>query len=234
MNRFSPNTIQSIQYYVYGLRIPGEQRYFYIGKGRGNRVFAHAQQKIRHGIQDPKFDVIQSIKHLGGPEIDIIRHGLTEDQALLVESALIDVMKVDQITNKVRGHDSEVYGLMSPKNVEAQYCGKPFNKKIKAVCFKINKHWRKNMPEDELYLVVSGNWRLNLNRARQAEVGIGVKDGVIRAIYDILRWEVAEDRSPIRYRFIGVKSQLLERYIGYSLAHHKAHDVRGPLFYLNC
>ena len=34
--------------------------------------------------------MINSLKDKGGPEIDIIRHGLNEYEALLLESALID------------------------------------------------------------------------------------------------------------------------------------------------
>ena len=137
ISRFSKNTINAIGYHVYGLRCPGGHDYFYIGKGKGNRVFSHVKQTSARGISDPKFDIISKLRSEGGPEIDIIRHGLTEQQALLLESALIDVLGVDQIANKVKGFNSEKYGLMSPKNIEAQYKGKPLVKPIKAVCFKI-------------------------------------------------------------------------------------------------
>ena len=68
--------------------------YFYIGKGLGNRVFSHVQQKIKKGIKDPKFEIINSLRNFGGPEIDIIRHGLNESEALLLEAALIDVLEL--------------------------------------------------------------------------------------------------------------------------------------------
>ena len=89
--KFSKNTIESIGYYVYGLRKPGTKEYFYIGKGRGNRVFAHLNQKTKRLDHNPKFDLIQRLKKSGGPEVDIIRHNLSEEQAFRIESALIDV-----------------------------------------------------------------------------------------------------------------------------------------------
>ena len=125
---FSRKAIQALKYYVYGLKYPeGKKNYFYIGKGKGNRVFSHINQKVRRGIKDPKYDIIESLRTEGKtPKIDIIRHGLTEYEALLLESALIDVFGVDQITNKVRGVDSTKYGLMSPKVVEENYKGDVF------------------------------------------------------------------------------------------------------------
>lgn len=234
INRFSSNTINEIGYYVYGLRRPGERGYFYIGKGKGNRVFSHVNQKLRMGIADPKFEVISSLENFGGPDIDIIRHSLTEAEALLLESALIDCLGVNQLTNKIKGIDSEQYGLMSPFEVENQYKGIPFRGNLSAVCFKINKKWKKNMPENALYEAVRGSWRLNITRAAKAAYGMGIRDGVIRAVYKIDGWEVVSNRNPTRYRFTGNKARELDKYLGCTVLHLKAHDVRGPLFYINC
>ena len=50
MQKFSSNTVSALQYYVYGLKYPNTERnYFYIGKGKGNRVFSHVNQKIKNG-----------------------------------------------------------------------------------------------------------------------------------------------------------------------------------------
>ena len=104
MRKFSPKTINALKYYVYGLKYPGEnQNYFYIGKGKGNRVFSHLFQKSKLDIKDPKFDIINSLKKSGGPKVEIIRHGLNQDEAFLLEATLIDVFGVDQITNKIKG-----------------------------------------------------------------------------------------------------------------------------------
>ena len=233
MLKFSANTIKSLKYYVYGLKYPNsENDYFYIGKGLGNRVFSHVQQKIKKGIKDPKFDIINSLRNIGGPEIDIIRHGLNENEALLLEAALIDVFGVNQITNKVKGIDSNKFGIMSIKNIEANYKGKDFNLDISAVCFKINREWHKDINEENLYNIIRGNWTLNLNRAKY---GIGVHKGVIRGIYKICNWEQGRpnNRGGYRYQFNGYKEDKMKQYIGYSLLNHPGYAVRGPLFYYN-
>lgn len=234
IKKFSKRTTENLKFYVYGLRYPGTQNYFYIGKGTGNRVFSHINQKSRRGIIDPKFDILFKLAPQGGPDIDIIRHGLTEHQALLLESALIDVMGVEQITNKVRGIDAVVFGKLSVQDIETQYKGIPFRRNFPALCVKINRAWRKGMSATELYESIRGNWRLNIDRASKAQYGIGVKDGVIRGIYRITAWHVVPGRIPTRYKFDGFTCQKLEKYIGYTLVDHPAHKVRGPVFYINC
>ena len=47
---------------------------------------------------------------------------------------------------------------MSPRDVEANFKGLEFNLKIPAVCFKINKKWKKNISEQDLYEVVRKRW----------------------------------------------------------------------------
>ena len=235
MQKFSNHTITALKSYVYGLKYPhSDKQYFYIGKGKGNRVFSHINQKIKSGIKDPKYDIIQSLKKLGGPEIDIIRHGLTSDEALLLEATLIDVFGVKQITNKVKGVDTSQFGIVSVIDIEAAYKGKEFTRNITAVCFKISRAWHKDMSEELLYNKIRGSWSLNIKRAEKAEYGIGVYGGVIRGIYKICNWEqVTQNKSGCRYKFNGYKEEKLQKYVGYSLKNYPGHAVRGPLFYYN-
>jgi len=231
MQYFTRKTINSIEYYVYGLRYPGAKKYFYIGKGKGNRVFSHVKQKIKRGINDPKYDIINSINDKNGPEIVIIRHKLTEVEALKIEASLIDVLGVKQIANKVQGHNTDKYGIMSPYDIAALYKGKKFIRKDPCICFKINKAWHKNMTEKKLYDAIRGTWRVSSKSIKKVKYGIGVSNGVIRGIYRINRWRHIESRN--RWRFQGIKDEKMQKYIGYSLIDHPNHKVSGPLFYIN-
>ena len=236
MRKFSPKTINALKYYVYGLKYPGEnQNYFYIGKGKGNRVFSHLFQKSKLDIKDPKFDIINSLKKTGGPKVEIIRHGLNQDEAFLLEATLIDVFGVDQITNKVKGINSDKFGIMDINVIDEIYKGEEFKENISAVCFKINKAWNKEMDEEMLYNKIRGNWVLNINRAKKAEYGIGVYNGIIKGIYRICNWETARSSTKNkRYKFNGYKEEKMQKFRGYSLLNFPAHEVRGPLFYYNC
>ena len=242
MKRFSKKTIESIGYYVYGLRTPGTKEYFYIGKGKGNRVFSHVNQEVKTLEHDPKFDLIKKMKPLGGPEVDIIRHGLKKDQAFRIESALIDVLNVENLTNKVRGHNSDDVGLMTAKNVEAKYKGELLKFKEPAVCFKISvlfNPWTKNMSENELYEIIRGNWTVNIKKAKSVKYALGISDNLVRGIYKINSWQQVytgrkgEKYKRPRWRFTGKLASDMDSKIGCLITNFKNHKVSGPIFYIN-
>ena len=45
INKFSPNTIEKIGYYVYIFSDPDTHQPFYVGQGQGNRVFSHLKEE---------------------------------------------------------------------------------------------------------------------------------------------------------------------------------------------
>lgn len=47
MECFSPETIDHLKYYVYTYADPTNHEIFYIGKGTGNRIFAHEKMLPR-------------------------------------------------------------------------------------------------------------------------------------------------------------------------------------------
>ena len=69
---------------------------FYIGKGKENRVFQHAEDAIdsEHQSSD-KIERIRTIhKNKQDVLIYIVRHNLTEEEAFILESSLIDLMEL--------------------------------------------------------------------------------------------------------------------------------------------
>ena len=99
VNEFPPEVAAELGYYVYRLIDPRNGQTFYVGKGCGNRVFQHVKCAVKYydgaensSEDDPnKFKVIQSIRQEGMEVIHVIqRWGLTEQEALHVEAALID------------------------------------------------------------------------------------------------------------------------------------------------
>jgi len=93
MKSFPQEVIDKIQWYVYRLIDPRNGETFYVGKGKGNRIFAHICQEasVKLDELDPKLERIRDINISGFEVAHIIhRHGLDENTAVEVEAALID------------------------------------------------------------------------------------------------------------------------------------------------
>lgn len=127
---FSDYIQNRLGFYVYALLDPDDGRPFYIGKGQGNRVFAHAENaKVERDVVSEKIETIHRI-HAKGRKVEhvIIRHGLDEATALHVESALIDFCRhvIDlTTTNLVLGHGSEDIGTMTSDEIITKYEAAP-------------------------------------------------------------------------------------------------------------
>ncbi len=92
------------QYYVYVYIDPRDQKFFYVGKGIGGRKSEH------HGCKDDdtkKGRKLASILEAGlNPLVRVIARDLTEEQALLVEKALIWSSQ-NTLSNISSGHFAE-------------------------------------------------------------------------------------------------------------------------------
>jgi hypothetical protein len=99
--------------YVYLLIDPRDDEVFYVGKGNRNRLLAH-EKEARSSIRETqKLARIREIEKCGQEVVlKLHRTGMTDDQALEVEGALIDVY-VDSL-NAVNGkHNNSRAGQCS-------------------------------------------------------------------------------------------------------------------------
>ena len=105
MKLFSQSVIEKLGYYVYILIDPRSNETFYIGKGQGNRIFSHLQCAIKFPNESDKIKTIKEIMNAGyRVQHYILRHGLTENVALEIESAIIDFVGLANLTNQLSGH----------------------------------------------------------------------------------------------------------------------------------
>lgn len=92
-------------YYVYVYIDPRNGEEFYIGKGSGDRKYAH----LSHNDNSEKAVRIRAIRSQGfEPLIKVVANRLDEEQALLVEAALI-WKSGDELTNKISGHFADKF-----------------------------------------------------------------------------------------------------------------------------
>src|SRR5690554_3483536 len=112
MKKFDSEISNNLGYYVYRLIDPRNGNTFYIGKGKGNRLFEHVNAAIN--LEEDKYDdeyssklsTIREIISKGFEVLHIIqRWGLTEKEAKEVEAALIDA--TPGLDNAIRGYDTE-------------------------------------------------------------------------------------------------------------------------------
>jgi hypothetical protein len=96
LTTFTPGVAEKLRHYVYWLRDPRDHAVFYVGKGHGDRMFQHAkclEAGAKPGDETEKEQRLREIAEAGYEvEYAIIRHNMNEDEALLLEAALIDVL----------------------------------------------------------------------------------------------------------------------------------------------
>ncbi|MCG8563917.1 MAG: hypothetical protein MI747_02440 [Desulfobacterales bacterium] len=173
-----------LKYYVYVYSDPRTHVPFYIGKGKGNRVFDHLgdirdSQKVR---------LIEELRSSGvEPQIEILRYGLTEREALLVEAAAIDLIGLSSLTNKNSGHHSRSYGRINSRDLMDMVRRDPVDVRHKVVLMTINKLYTSTMSARALYEATRGVWKVGPRR-EQVEYAFAVYQGIVREVYRIETW----------------------------------------------
>jgi hypothetical protein len=181
-----PGVAEQLKWYVYRLIDPRNGETFYVGKGKGNRVFAHVQAEIDKDEPDNKLKRIHEI-HLAGLEVAhvIHRHGLDERTAFEVEAALIEAYP--GLTNAVGGAGSNDFGVMHAKEIIARYCAPEAVFEHKALLISVNRE----ASERSLYEAVRYAWKLSPSKASQAEVILATVQGVIKGAFVAQEWLAA-------------------------------------------
>jgi len=91
------------QYYVYTLLDPRNNKPFYVGKGKGNRIDAH-EKEAQAGSNHPKCKLIREIRAAGLEIIkNIVKWFTKEDAAYNYEKKLIKKIGRHNLTNKTDG-----------------------------------------------------------------------------------------------------------------------------------
>lgn len=189
---FEDEVANELQAYVYRLVDPRNGETFYVGKGRGNRIFHHAKEASlptrEADIMSLKLDKIREIKRAGlEVECVIHRHGMDDSTAYQVEAALIDAYP--RLHNAVRGHHASVWGIATVNEINQRYNLPEVtsfgNHKILAIT--INKLQGRRDPRI-IYDLVSYCWPISIARAKNVELVLALDRGVIVGAYTPTRW----------------------------------------------
>lgn len=221
INGFSPEVCNKIGYYVYRLIDPRNGQTFYVGKGKGNRVFAHVNDALENYDGTNYFDKdvneddtsakIQTIRDIHNAGLNVIhvihRYGMTENEAFEVESALMDAYP--GLTNIQGGHNND-RGITNAVSLQQKYSLKVYEEIPNFRYILIKVKWDRVLEmqnekslnrDDGIYEAVRYSWKVSQNKANSYPYVLGVIDGVVEGVYKVKEngWKLSD--NGVRYEF---------------------------------
>lgn len=208
---FTPEVIEQLQYYVYRLIDPRTGQTFYVGKGKGNRIYAHINdalksfdgQSYESNDEDEISEKIKQIREIKAAGLEVIhviqRYGLTEKEAFEVEAAHIDCYP--GLTNIQGGYSSD-RGVNSAEVLQRVLSCEEFKDQpdLKYCIIKINDHVLNE--RGSVYETVRKHWKVNLSRVKKIPYVLACHNGIVAEVYEIEKW-YRSDEMPKRCEFIG-------------------------------
>jgi hypothetical protein len=233
----SQSTIEKLGYYVYILIDPRDNNPFYVGKGCGNRINHHFLGALDINTKETKkINRIREIEKNGLQVGQIIlRHQLLEKEAFEVESAIIDLLGKNHLTNLVLGHYSDDRGIMTIEDLKIKYEALPAIIDDPVLLININKLYNREMTATELYEATRKYWKINVNRASKSAFICSVFRGIIREVYSLDEWLPSKQESG-RYIFYGkvAQSSKRDKYLHKSVTQYWRQGSQNPIKYVNC
>ena len=248
---FPAGVADQLKWYVYRLIDPRNGETFYVGKGQGNRIFAHAKGvfedtakadvEYREDAADLKLKRIMEIRTVGLEVGHVVhRHGMQEDVAYEVEAALMDAYP--GLTNLVEGHGSVDYGSRYVEEIVAQYAAEPFEVGEHLMLIFIGGIYphHRNDPYD----AVRCAWKVNRSRVDGYKLVLAHVNGKVVGAYRPTEWLPATLKNfpslaahpdmPERWGFVGepAKTEVWSRYVGKRVPEqYRQRGARNPVRY---
>lgn len=242
IKEFSNETIEELKYYVYRLIDPRNGQTFYVGKGKGNRVFQHVLGALKYYdgvdkenqnfVNDPnKLRIIREILDANLNVIYIIqRWHLNENEAYEVEAALIDCFP--GLSNLQSGHGSD-FGVCNAEEIENRLSAKTYTEPdfgyiiIKVQNWRLEEMLAKYGSETARYEATRGCWRNRKPDISKYPFVFSVTGGIVRDIYKVFEWHNVGNRI----EFTGEKASkdICDSFIGKKIpAYYSKKGMASP------
>lgn len=225
---FPKEVFDFLKYYVYMLIDPFDLQVYYVGMGKGNRVFQSMKSQNQLKLRSKH----NWIKEKGAqPKVLFSRIGMDEKSAKHVEEALIDFIGKHNISNSLKTRYSKDYGKMSPWKVISRYLAKNDEIEVPAILLKPNVEFIDNYDDNHLYELTRKNWILKDEVMMQnAKFAFCIIENVVCEVYEIERWYPSEDS----WNFIGkvASPEIKDKYFLLDVEKYYKGVIR-PFIYLN-
>lgn len=245
---FDEKTKQQLNYYVYMLIDPTDNKPFYVGKGLENRVFNHLRCALTDlDTTNAKYEKIREINNSGRVVGHIIvRHGLAEFEAFQIEASLIDALSYCGIllSNQVGGYNSIEKGLMTSEEIMRLYNAEPLDKmESNCVLININKKYQRGRGEDSIYEATKETWTIRKDKLPTLKYVLSEYRGLVVEVFEVTKWYEKErgftpkakqhGRTKIGYGFNGkvAPDEIRKKYKNKSIAHTKKKGAASPIRY---
>ena len=98
----------------------------------------------------------------------------------------------------------------------------------------INKKYKDNMTDNELYEATRECWKVSKDRADNVKFAISNYRGKVLEVYEIYNWEYCNSHN--RYFFNGkiASKEIRNKYLDGTVAGYRKKGAQNPILYINC
>ena len=216
MDRMPEEVADKLRYYVYRLIDPRNGETFYVGKGKGQRLFQHVTNALKEtDDEDGHALKVRRIREIADSGLEvghvIHRFGMETDAiAFQVEAAVMDAYP--GLTNVAGGHGSSDFGCRHVKQVIDEFKREPLVACEPLMLISVGQTY------DEIgdaYEAVRYAWKINRKRAETFKLVLAHRRGIVVGAYRPEKWMKATHRNfpglgediPGRIGFVGEKAE---------------------------
>jgi len=239
-NPLSPRVVENLGLYVYALLDPRDRSIFYVGVGRGNKVYSHDWDALgeagtldAEGVGEADRDETRSAWtqrirdiYAAGHSVEhiVLRHRIdgTHDAASAAKEAahvVVDALRLLEhrpdhpVLTNLAGEPADLEKrAMSVEELAVQYSALPAPElPVPAALVRVPAAAGAGLTADELYALARGPWRAGAAARNVADLPVIVfADNIVRAVYRVSTWESVGPKSEQEYRFAGAVAPDLE------------------------